>query len=78
MREGNDVSRHIGIVACSAGGAALCYRTVCAEGAQVLVGELMLARQSWQPRGPTLIGPGNTLASSRLRRSSTFSASSSE
>ncbi|HET9567225.1 MAG TPA: hypothetical protein VFP16_02605, partial [Vicinamibacterales bacterium] len=28
--------RHIGIVACSAEGAALCYRTVCAEGAQVL------------------------------------------
>ena len=27
---------HIGIVACSAEGAALCYRTVCTEGAQVL------------------------------------------
>ena len=27
---------HIGIVACSAEGAALCYRTVCSEGAQVL------------------------------------------
>jgi aspartate racemase len=27
---------HIGIVACSAEGAALCYRTVCAEGAQLL------------------------------------------
>ena len=27
---------HIGIVACSAEGAALCYRTICAEGAQVL------------------------------------------
>ena len=36
MREGDDVPRHIGIVACSAEGAALCYRTVCAEGAQVL------------------------------------------
>ena len=36
MREGNDVPRHIGIVACSAEGAALCYRTVCAEGAQIL------------------------------------------
>ena len=36
MREGNDVPRHIGIVACSAEGAALCYRTVCAEGAQLL------------------------------------------
>jgi len=27
--------RHIGIVACSAEGAALCYRTVCVEGAQL-------------------------------------------
>jgi len=28
--------RHIGIVACSAEGAALCYRTICAEGAGLL------------------------------------------
>lgn len=28
------MTRHIGIVACSAEGAALCYRTICAEGAQ--------------------------------------------
>jgi aspartate racemase len=28
--------RHIGIVACTAEGAALCYRTVCLEGAQLL------------------------------------------
>ena len=28
--------RHIGIVACSAEGAALCYRTICAEGASML------------------------------------------
>jgi aspartate racemase len=28
--------RHIGIVACSAEGAALCYRTICTEGAQYL------------------------------------------
>jgi hypothetical protein len=27
---------HIGIVACSAEGAALCYRTICVEGAQYL------------------------------------------
>ena len=27
---------HIGIVACSAEGASLCYRTICSEGAQVL------------------------------------------
>jgi aspartate racemase len=30
------MTRHIGIVACSAEGAALCYRTVCLEGAQWL------------------------------------------
>jgi aspartate racemase len=29
------MSKHIGIVACSAEGAALCYRTICAEGAQL-------------------------------------------
>ncbi|HEY4644726.1 MAG TPA: hypothetical protein VIH25_00430, partial [Steroidobacteraceae bacterium] len=28
--------QHIGIVACSAEGAALCYRTLCVEGAQFL------------------------------------------
>lgn len=28
--------KHIGIVACSAEGAALCYRTICSEGAEVL------------------------------------------
>jgi len=32
------VARHIGIVACSAEGAALCYRTICVEGA-ALMGE---------------------------------------
>jgi aspartate racemase len=30
------MSRHVGVVACSAEGAALCYRTICAEGAQLL------------------------------------------
>lgn len=30
------MSGHIGIVACSAEGAALCYRTICLEGAQLL------------------------------------------
>jgi aspartate racemase len=30
------MTRHIGIVACSAEGAALCYRTVCAEGTRLL------------------------------------------
>ena len=29
------MSRHIGIVACSAEGAALCYRTICVEGAEL-------------------------------------------
>ena len=30
------MSHHIGIVACSAEGAALCYRTICGEGAEHL------------------------------------------
>ena len=30
------MSLHIGIVGCSAEGAALCYRTICAEGAALL------------------------------------------
>jgi len=30
------MAQHIGIVACSAEGASLCYRTICAEGAQLL------------------------------------------
>src|SRR5262249_2239500 len=30
------MAQHIGIVACSAEGAALCYRTVCAEGAGLM------------------------------------------
>lgn len=30
------MSQHIGIVACSAEGAALCYRTICAEGASLM------------------------------------------
>jgi aspartate racemase len=29
-------TKHIGIVACSAEGAALCYRTICTEGASLL------------------------------------------
>ena len=32
----NKYGKHIGIVACSAEGAALCYRTICIEGAAVL------------------------------------------
>jgi len=30
------ISRHIGIVACSARGAALCCRTICTEGGRLL------------------------------------------
>jgi len=30
------MAQHIGIAACSADGAALCYRTICVEGAQLL------------------------------------------
>jgi len=30
------MTKHIGIVACSAGGAALCYKTICEEGAKYL------------------------------------------
>ncbi|UCH90037.1 MAG: aspartate/glutamate racemase family protein, partial [Thermoplasmata archaeon] len=30
------MARHIGIVACSAEGAALCYRTICSEGADLM------------------------------------------
>ncbi|MHB9030639.1 MAG: aspartate racemase, partial [Candidatus Latescibacterota bacterium] len=30
------MAQHIGIVACSAEGAALCFRTICAEGAEVM------------------------------------------
>ena len=30
------MTRHIGIVACSAEGAALCYRTICVEGAELM------------------------------------------
>lgn len=37
---GTTVSKHIGIVGCSAEGAALCYRTICAE-AEAVMGEHM-------------------------------------
>jgi aspartate racemase len=36
--EADVVPQHIGIAACSAEGAALCYRTICVEGAQLLGG----------------------------------------
>ena len=34
--QGHAMTQHIGIVACSAEGAALCYTTICAEGARLL------------------------------------------
>jgi aspartate racemase len=40
MEEKRNMARHVGIVACSAEGAALCYRTLCAE-APPLMGEHM-------------------------------------
>jgi aspartate racemase len=54
---------HIGIVACSAEGAALCYRTICAEG------PAMLGPHA-HPEIPLIIHDGNsplpTLDSTRL------------
>jgi aspartate racemase len=70
---------HIGIVACSAEGAALCYRTVCAEGA-ALLGEhahpevsmhthpladymVCIDRDDWQGVGELMLSSANKLAS---------------
>ena len=36
MSASQNTPKHIGIIACSAEGASLCYRTICAEGAQLL------------------------------------------
>jgi aspartate racemase len=70
--------RHIGIVACSAEGAALCYRTICAEGAQLLgphahpqvsmhthsLGEYMtcIDRGDWHGVGELMLSSSNKLA----------------
>jgi aspartate racemase len=70
---------HIGLVACSAEGAALCYRTICAEAAQVLGPhahpEISLHSQSladyvtcidrddWQGVGEIILASANKLAS---------------
>jgi aspartate racemase len=69
---------HIGIVACSAEGAALCYRTICVEGAQLLgphdhpevsmhtysLGEYMkcIYRDDWQGVGELMLSSANKLA----------------
>jgi aspartate racemase len=70
--------QHIGIVACSAEGAALCYRTICVEGAQLLgphdhpevsmhthsLGEYMkcIYRNDWQGVGELMLSSANKLA----------------
>src|SRR5229473_6775163 len=70
--------QHIGIVACSAEGAALCYRTVCLEGAQLLGGldhpEVSMHtpslglymkcfdRGDWQGVGELMLASANKLA----------------
>ncbi len=70
--------RHIGIVACSAEGAALCYRTICLEGAQVLgphqhppvslhtypLGRYMqsITRDDWQEVGELMLSSAHKLA----------------
>src|SRR2546423_5541881 len=72
------MSHHIGIVACSAEGAALCYRTICAEGAQLLgphahpeislhtysLAEYMkrVYRGDWQGVGELMLASANKLA----------------
>jgi aspartate racemase len=70
--------QHIGIVACSAEGAALCYRTICIEGAQLLgphdhpevgmhthsLAEYMkcIYRGDWQGVGDLMLSSANKLA----------------
>lgn len=72
-------SQHIGIVACSAEGAALCYRTICAEGARLLgphdhpdvsmhthsLAEYLryLERGDWQGVGELMLSSASKLAS---------------
>ena len=70
--------QHIGIVACSAEGAALCYRTICAEGSQILgphahpeislhshsLAEYMdhIYRNDWNAVGDLMLSSANKLA----------------
>jgi aspartate racemase len=74
------VAQHIGIVACSAEGAALCYRTVCVEGAKLLgphdhpevsmhttsLAEYVkcIDRDDWQGVGELMLGSAEKLARS--------------
>jgi aspartate racemase len=72
------MSRHIGIVACSAEGAALCYRTICIEGARLLgphehpeismhthsLADYMrcIERNDWRGVGELMLSSANKLA----------------
>src|ERR1035438_1696652 len=72
------MNKHIGIVACSAEGAALCYRTICVEGAQLLgphdhpevsmhthsLAQYMkcIYRGDWQGVGELMLSSANKLA----------------
>jgi aspartate racemase len=72
------MSRHIGIVACSAEGAALCYRTICVEGAALLgphdhpevsmhthsLAQYMkhMSRDDWAGVGELMLSSANKLA----------------
>ena len=72
------MTQHIGIVACSAEGAALCYRTVCVEGAELMgahdhpevsmhthsLAEYMkcIYRGDWQGVGELMLSSANKLA----------------
>ncbi|MCU1321623.1 MAG: racD [Acidobacteriaceae bacterium] len=73
------MSQHIGIVACSAEGAALCYRTICVEGAELLgphdhpevslhthsLAEYIrcIERNDWQAVGDLMLSSARKLAS---------------
>jgi aspartate racemase len=72
------MAQHIGIVACSAEGAALCYRSICQEGAALLgphehpeislhshsLGDYMkcIYRDDWQGVGELMLSSANKLA----------------
>lgn len=72
------MAQHIGIVACSAEGASLCYRTICVEGAELLgphdhpevsmhtysLAEYMkcIERDDWQGVGELMLSSANKLA----------------
>jgi aspartate racemase len=72
------MTSHIGIVACSAEGASLCYRTICVEGAEFLgphdhpevsmhthsLGEYMkcIYRNDWDAVGELMLSSANKLA----------------